>query len=287
MGELDKCPPRSARAAGKCGKELTKSTEMCAKVRSEEDELLGSQTDEESSATALRIREELARRRLSRQWLADEARVSLSTLEKALSGQRPFTLATVVRLEGALGVALRGRAPESGAAEGNTALAAEEMGAYSRAAVRWLEGEYLTLRRSFSEPGAVYAYRTLIAWDEDTHCLAFHESSRLDQGFEQHGFVSFPHLSGHIYLVTNVEGQYRIAILGRPSPQGALYGVLTTLAAGAGAQLTPTATPIALLPISRRSESEFGLIRAGDKCHDEYAEHVDAVTRRGYAFFPA
>jgi transcriptional regulator with XRE-family HTH domain len=249
--------------------------------------VLGSQTDEESSATALRIREELARRRLSRQWLADEARVSLSTLEKALSGQRPFTLATVVRLEGALGVALRAGHSAKAGADASGALAPEDMGAYSRAAVHWLEGEYLTLRRSFSEAGAVYAYRTLIAWDEATHCLAFHESSRLDQSFEQHGFVSFPHLSGHIYLVTNVEGQYRIAILGRPSPQGALNGVLTTLAAGAGAQLTPTATPIALLPTSRRAESQFGLIRPGDRCHDEYAEHVAAVTERGYALFPA
>lgn len=247
--------------------------------------MLGSQTDEESNATALRIREELARRRLSRQWLADEAKVSLSTLEKALSGHRPFTLATVVRLEGALGVALRGgKAPERSADSGT--LAAEEMGAYSRAAVHWLEGEYLTLRRSFSEPGSIYAYRILIAWDEESHCLAFHESSRLDRGFEQHGFVSFPHLSGHIYLVTNVEGQYRIAILGRPSRDGALNGVLTTLAAGAGAQLTPASTPIALLPISRRAEAEFGLIRPGDRCHAEYAEHVAAVTDRGFALFP-
>lgn len=247
--------------------------------------MIGSQTDEESSVTALRIREELARRRLSRQWLADEARVSLSTLEKALSGHRPFTLATVVRLETALGVALRGgKAPERN--PDSTTLAADELGAYSRAAVRWLEGEYLTLRRSFSEPGSVYAYRILIAWDEDSHCLAYHESSRLDQSFEQHGFVSFPHLSGHIYLVTNVQGQYRIAILGRPSPQGALNGVLTTLAAGAGAQLTPASTPIALLPISRRTEAEFGLIRPGDKCHDEYAECVGAVTDKGYALFP-
>jgi transcriptional regulator with XRE-family HTH domain len=247
--------------------------------------LIGSQTDEESSATALRIREELARRRLSRQWLADEARVSLSTLEKALSGHRPFTLATVVRLESALGVSLRGSKPPEQGFESAT-LADEKLGAYSRAAVHWLEGEYLTLRPSFSEPGSVYAYRTLIAWDEETHCLAFHESSRLDHGFEQHGFVSFPHLSGHIYLVTNVEGQYRIAILGRPSREGALNGVLTTLAAGAGAQLTPTSTPIALLPISRRAEAEFGLIRPGEKCHHEYAEHVAAVTQRGYALFP-
>ena len=58
---------------------------------------------ESSESVALVVREELARRRLSRQWLADEAKVSLSTLEKALSGRRPFTLATVVRLEDALG----------------------------------------------------------------------------------------------------------------------------------------------------------------------------------------
>ncbi|HYE28350.1 MAG TPA: helix-turn-helix transcriptional regulator [Allosphingosinicella sp.] len=249
--------------------------------------MLGSQTDEESSATAIRIREELARRRLSRQWLADEARVSLSTLEKALSGQRPFTLATVVRLEGALGVALRrGPAPKPGA-EGAGALAPEEMGAYSRAAVHWLEGEYLTLRRSFSEAGAIYAYRTLLAWDEAKACLAFHESSRLDRDFEQHGFVSFPNLSGHIYLVTNFEGQYRVAILGRPTRDGALHGVLATLAAGAGAQLMPASTPIVLLPISRRAEAEYGLIRPGDRCHAEYSEQVAAVAERGYALLPA
>lgn len=247
--------------------------------------MLGSQSDEESSATAMRIREELARRRLSRQWLADEARVSLSTLEKALSGQRPFTLATVVRLEGALGVALRiGKAPEREAADNR--LAPDEMGAYSRSAVHWLEGEYLTLRRSFSEADSVFAYRTLIEWHEDTHCLSFSESSRLDRDFEQHGFVSFPHLSGHIYLVTNVEGQYRIAILGRPTRAGALNGVLTTLAAGSGAQLTPATTPITLLPMSRRAEAEVGLIRPGDKCHAEYSEHVAAVRDKGYAMFP-
>ena len=40
------------------------------------------------------------------------------------------------------------------------------MGAYARPAVQWLEGSYLTLRPSFSEPGAVFAYLTSIAWDD-------------------------------------------------------------------------------------------------------------------------
>ena len=61
----------------------------------------------ENDTVAGIVREALARQRITRQFLADQAKISLSTLEKALSGQRPFTLASIVRLETALGVALR------------------------------------------------------------------------------------------------------------------------------------------------------------------------------------
>ena len=64
-------------------------------------------SDEQSRQVAATIREELARRRISRQHLAEQAKLSISTLEKALGGRRPFTLATTVRLEQALGVSLR------------------------------------------------------------------------------------------------------------------------------------------------------------------------------------
>ena len=64
-------------------------------------------SDEQSRAVAILVREQLARRRISRQQLADQAKISISTLEKALSGRRPFTLATTIRLEEALGVSLR------------------------------------------------------------------------------------------------------------------------------------------------------------------------------------
>src|SRR5437879_8658744 len=104
----------------------------------------GELTVENTESVALQVREELARRRQSRQWLADEARVSLSTLEKALTGRRPFTLATVVRLEEALGTTLRGLA--SRVDTGTKLFAPESMGAYARPAVQWLEGTYLTLR---------------------------------------------------------------------------------------------------------------------------------------------
>lgn len=239
-----------------------------------------------SEAVALLVREELARRRLSRQWLADEAKVSLSTLEKALSGRRPFTLTTVVRLEEVLRISLRGR-PNGAEHKAVGLFAPEEMGAYARPAVRWLEDEYLTLRPSFSEPGALYAYLTAIAWDEEKNYLTFSETERVDRDYAQQGFVSFPHLSGHIYLVTISAGQYRLVLLSRPSGGGALNGVLTTLVTGAGAQLTPAAAPIALLPRARHSEPQLGVVRAGDRCFEEYRACVDGISRRGYALFPA
>ena len=74
-------------------------------------------SDEQSRSVAAIVREELARRRISRQHLAEMAKISISTLEKALSGRRPFTLATTIRLEQALGVSLR-KANAGGRARG-------------------------------------------------------------------------------------------------------------------------------------------------------------------------
>jgi transcriptional regulator with XRE-family HTH domain len=236
---------------------------------------------EGSKSVALVVREELARRRLSRQWLADEAKVSLSTLEKALSGRRPFTLSTVVRIEDALGTSLR----ESGELLSSRPFAPQSMGAYARPAVQWLEGDYLTMRPSFSEPGAIFAYRTSISWDDSLGHLVFSEAARIDAEYEQKGFVSFPNISGAIYLVTISEGQYRVAILNRPSG-GLLTGILLTLAAGEGAQLTPAAVPICLTVTDPAKDAAIGVVRAGDQCFEEYRGCVDRVTQRGYARFP-
>lgn len=238
-------------------------------------------SEEGSESVALQVREELARRRLSRQWLADQAKVSLSTLEKALAGRRPFTLATVVRLEDALGTTLRG----SRSGEAPAGFAPASMGAYARPAVQWLEGQYLTLRPSFSETGAVFAYLTSIGWDDGNGHLVFSEAARTDSDYEQKGFVSFPNLSGAIYLVTISDGQYRVAILNRPVGAGTMSGILLTLAAGDGAQLTPAAVPIALVP-TRGNEPTVGVVRDGDECFAEYRECVDRITQRGYARFP-
>jgi len=239
--------------------------------------------DAEAQTIARRVREELARRRLSRQALADMARVSISTLEKALSGRRAFTLATVVRLEQALGVPLQKAATPS---TDPPAASPDSLGAYSQNAVRWLEGRYLTLRPSFGTPGDIYAYATIIQWDAEQGCLVFSESERLDSSFSQNGKVSLPHLSGHIYLVTNVEGQYRLAVLGRPTIQGALYGILTTLMVGHGSQLIPAAAPFVLSRLKTETGIAFGRITPEHPDYVRYRAELDLVTADGFANFP-
>lgn len=239
--------------------------------------------DAEAQMIARRVREELARRRLSRQALADMARVSISTLEKALSGRRAFTLATLVRLEQALGVPLQKASTTS---VDPLAASPDSLGAYSQNAVRWLEGRYLTLRPSFGTPGDIYAYATIIQWDAELGCLVFSESERLDSSFSQSGKVSLPHLSGHIYLVTNVEGQYRLAVLGRPTIQGALYGILSTLMVGHGSQLIPAAAPFVLLRLKAETEIAFGRITTDHPDYVRYRAELDLVTAEGFAHFP-
>lgn len=241
-------------------------------------------TQEQSRAIAGAIREELARRRISRQFLADKARLSLSTLEKALSGSRPFTLATIIRLEEALGLRLRHADLEQ--AVPAAGLAPDELGSYSRPAVAWLIGGYLTLRPSFGDPGAIYAYRIDIAWDETASCLTFREAARLDTAFTQFGTVAVPNQSGHIYLVTNRHGQYRLMVLGRPTIEGEMYGTLTSLKAGRGTSLTPVCTTLALIPLGNfEIPPSFGRITPDQPAHAAYQVHLDRVIADEFALF--
>ncbi len=230
----------------------------------------------DSAEVAFRLREEIARRRLSRARLAENARLSISTLEKALSGRRPFTLATIVRLEEALGASLRGEAePEVT----GPALAPAEMGSYARPAVEWIEGEYLTLRASFGEANGVYAYRTEIRWSNAKGHLVFAESDRLDATFQQAGFVSMPHLSGHTYLMTSEAGQYRMIMLGRATREQRMFGLLSTLQVGKGSQLVPVSCPVAFVPMEQMEEPVFGLVKEGDARSEEYRSMLDTAMR--------
>lgn len=240
---------------------------------------------EQSRQVAATVREELARRRISRQHLADQAKISMSTLEKALGGRRPFTLATTVRLEEALGVSLRTSNGHVSSAPAGGDVAPDSHGAYSRRAVAWMEDRFLTLRPSFGDKGAIYAYVTEFSWDPATPCLTFRETERLDAAFTQFGEVSVPNQSGHIYLITNRHGQYRLITVSRPTITGEMYGILTTLLAGRGSQLTPIAAPIAFIPARAMPDAVYGRISAGQPSYAAYHEIIQRIVGEPFAMF--
>jgi len=217
-------------------------------------------TPAHSQQVADLVREALAERRISRRKLADQARISVSTLEKALAGDRPFSLASLVRIEQALGLSLRS------AANSAPQVAPPELGSYVRSAVTWLEGEYLTLRSSFEAAGGIHAYCTVIAWHENRQCLQFSERERFDSANAQVGSVCLPAAKGKVYLSTAERGEMRLAILNSPNRGGQLSGLLLTLAAGMPG--FPVATPIVLLP--RKAEHQFGYITRGAAAYARY-----------------
>lgn len=194
-----------------------------------------------------------------------------------------------MRIEQALGVSLRKDAPVAvepkAASASNGDVAPDSLGAYSRRAVSWLEGNYVTLRPSFGEKGAIYAYRTEIAWDAAASSLIFRERERSDAAYAQFGEVAVPNQSGHIYLVTNRDGQHRLITVSRPTITGELYGILTTLLSGRGSALTPIAAPIALLPIATITEPSFGRISVGDVNFEAYRKHLQKTIDEPFAVF--
>ncbi|KJC39052.1 XRE family transcriptional regulator [Bradyrhizobium sp. LTSP885] len=239
---------------------------------------------EQSQQVAETIREEIARRRISRQTLAEQAKLSLSTLEKVLGGRRPFTLATTVRLEQALGVSLR-KLPDvaPAAAPVNGVIAPDNLGSYSRRAVARIEGTYITVRPSFGDKDAIYAYRTEIAWDEATASLGFREGERQDADYTQYGEVAVPNESGFVYLVTNRHGQHRLITVCRPRNSGEMYGIITTLLAGRASLLTPIAAPIALLPVKNVPNPSLGRVSPDDANHKLYREHLRRTVDESFA----
>jgi transcriptional regulator with XRE-family HTH domain len=246
-------------------------------------------SDDQSRSVAAMIREELARRRISRQRLADQAKISISTLEKALAGRRPFTLATTIRLEEALGVALRkanSHAPAPAPApHPHSNLAPSDLGSYSRPAVSFMEGPYLTLRPSFSDPTAIYAYRTEICWDMGCSSLIFRESERVDADYAQQGLVSVPNQSGFIYFVTNRQGQYRLVIMSRVAISGEMFGIMTTLQSGRGAELTPVSVPVAYVPVKPERQVDFGRIAVGHARYEHYRAYLKRTIAEQFALF--
>ena len=150
----------------------------------------------------------------------------------------------------------------------------------------FIEATYLTLRPSFGDPAAIYAYRTEICWDADTSSLSFGEFEYgPDAEFAQEGRVSVPNQSGYIYLVTNRQGQYRLVLICRPTINGEMFGIMTTLRAGRGAELIPVSAPIAYVPLKAQANVEFGRICDGHPCYQRYRKYLKRTVEEPFALF--
>jgi hypothetical protein len=144
---------------------------------------------------------------------------------------------------------------------------------------------YVTVRPSFGDKDALYAYRTEIAWEAAVSSLVFREGERTDAAYTQFGEVAVPNQSGFIYLVTNRHGQHRLITVSRPTILGEMYGIITTLLAGRGSLLTPIAAPIAYLPVKNIPGPTVGRISSADANYAVYREHLRRTIDEPFAMF--
>jgi transcriptional regulator with XRE-family HTH domain len=228
-----------------------------------------------ASSIAVAIKQELARRRMSRAALAADAKVSLSALEKGLSGKRKFSDATLVRLEQVLGLSFR---------VAKSMSAPDWLGGYARPAVTWLENNYLTIRPSSKRPKDLYAYVTDVTWNDERGHLVFKELARVDKAYAQWGDVAVPHQTGHIYFTTNRHGQHRLMVMKRQARTGELFGLLLTLQQERGAHLMPVSMPVVMVPIAKLTEPPaLGAITENNKAHEGYARKLSLVLEDRFA----
>jgi transcriptional regulator with XRE-family HTH domain len=225
-----------------------------------------------------RIKDELARRRMSRATLAAAAKISISSLEKGLSGARAFTTQSLLRIEQVLDITLRQEKAGPGI------IAPDALGSYARPSVRWLEGSYLTLRPSSSKVPSIYAYAIDISWDDAAGHLVFQEKSRADREYAQAGHVAVSHQSGHIYLITNKHGQHRLMTLSRQGITGEMYGLLLTLQTDKGARLQPVAMPVVMVPFATLPDApSFGTISENHRAYLIQKAWLDKALGGGFA----
>lgn len=64
-----------------------------------------------------------------------------------------------------------------------------------------------------------------------------------------------------------------------------MYGLLTTLLAGMGSQLTPVSALMAFVPIRAEAEPKLGLVRPEDAAHAGYRARLSRAVAQGYARF--
>jgi Cro/C1-type HTH DNA-binding domain len=156
------------------------------------------------------------------------------------------------------------------------------MGAYTRAAVDHYIGSYLTLRRAFSKPDMIIAYRTDITWDAEWPSLLFQERDRPDAPYSHRGRLYIPSSSMFIHLVSLTKGAMRMIVVSQIDRAGEMRGLITTLNKQR-ATFTPVATPIIYARRDAFDADGLGEITPQNRFYKAYKALVDDTVDQGYA----
>jgi len=239
-----------------------------------------------------RIKTAMVEKKLTQAELADAADCHEKTVQNLLGGRsvRDQTLFDVCMV---LGLDFHGLRDawhgESVAVESvpsdlrsGGGVAPTYMGAYTRAATDHYIGSYLTLRRAFSIPDTIVAYRTDISWDPEWPSLVFQERDRPDAPYAHRGRLYIPASSSFIHLVSLTKGSMRMIVVSQLDRAGEMRGIITTLNKQR-ATFIPVATAIIYARRESFTEDEFGELTASNKAYAGYKRLLDETIEQGYA----
>lgn len=238
-----------------------------------------------------RIKTAMVEKKLTQAHLADTADCHEKTIQNLLSGRsvRDQTLFDVCMVLGLDFPLIRDAwhggpdAHEPSDLKGAGGVVAPVyMGAYTRAAVDHYIGSYLTIRRSFSKPGGILAYRTDITWDPDWPSLLFQERDRPDAPYAHRGRLYIPASSMFIHLVSLTKGAMRMIVVSQLDRAGEMRGIITTLNKQR-ASFTPVATPIVYCARTPFNDDELGEYAPGAPRYDALQSLLAETVEQGYA----
>ncbi len=156
------------------------------------------------------------------------------------------------------------------------------MGAYTRPAVDHYIGSYLTVRRAFSLPDTIVAYRTDIVWDAEWPSLLFQERDRPDAPYSHRGRLYIPASSMFIHLVSLTKGAMRMIIVSQLDRGGEMRGIITTLNKQR-ATYVPVATPIVYVRQEEFPAAQLGELGPQNPAYARFKALLDDTVEQGYA----
>jgi transcriptional regulator with XRE-family HTH domain len=223
------------------------------------------------NAVTKNIEKYLADKRCSRETFAKLTGVSISTLNKILSGDKVASPRMLLKISTKTGLQFEIEGPTF----------EFDLYQYERADVAHLEGSYQTLRPSFREARGIQCFETLISWNNDKSCLGFMEIDN-DLSPGNAGYVSVPLYQRIIYLLSVKTGNFRLAALSDAYEAGIFYGGLLTVASPSLSTKAPASSVFVIKRISEPDQIVRGMITSDHACFSDFDRLLSFARDEGF-----